>query len=677
MKTADHSEFARAIEPVARKLLGEPEPHLSSRSELRFGTRGSLSVDLVKGTWHDHEAGQGGGTIDLVMRERRVGKAGALQWLRDHGHIERRAQPQAAKPKAQIVAEYDYADENGELLFQVVRMDPKDFRQRAPDGQGGWTWSTKGVRRILYHLSAMLDAVKAGRTVYVVEGEKSVHAVEGLGLPATCSPGGAGKWRMADQGALRGADLVILPDNDDPGRKHAQQVEKALTGIARSVRVLTLPDLPDKGDVADWIAAGGTAEELARLVEGIPVTEIPSPPAPGSTLPANWLDLCQTDERGAVIPNVANALLAIRSDRLSFDAFAYDEMQRMPFLMKSLEPQAEPFTRRPVTDADVTGLQEHLQLAGLKRLGKETIHQAVERVATERRFHPVRAYLDGLRWDGTPRLHIWLSYYLGAEHTPYTAGIGRMFLIAMVARVFKPGCKADYMMVLEGKQGARKSTACGILGGEWFSDGMPDLKTGKDVPVHLRGKWLIEVAELSALGKAENEMLKHFLTRTTERYRPPYGRQEVIEPRQCVLVGTTNKSVYLSDETGGRRYWPVKVGRIDTDALTHDRDQLFAEAVHAFRQGEHWWPDADFENEHIKPEQEERYEVDEWERLVAAHLAQVSKTTIRTIAVEKLFFEDKKLGTTDQRRIAKILDRLGWARGARGHGGVRYWEPVR
>ena len=227
------------------------------------------------------------------------------------------------------------------------------------------------------------------------------------------------------------------------------------------------------------------------------------------------------------------------------------------------------------------------------------------------------------------------------------------------------------MLILEGAQGARKSTACAILGGPWFSDNLPDIRSaGKDVAQHLNGKWLIEVAEMSALDKTEAAALKAFITRPSERYRPSYGRKEVLEQRQCVFIGTTNKEAYLRDETGGRRFWPVKVGRIDTDALTRDRDQLFAEAFALYRAGQKWWPDQAFEVEHIAPQQDARYEADAWEQAVVSFLAGKSRTTILDVARDGLSIETQRVGTADQRRIVAIMERQGWRRGKKTETGV-------
>jgi predicted P-loop ATPase len=378
-----------------------------------------------------------------------------------------------------------------------------------------------------------------------------------------------------------------------------------------------------------------------------------------------WMEDLQRDGSGVPLANLANTLTALREAAELHDAFGYDLMLQAPVLAKPLPGGVADRLPRPVQDGDVSVVQEWLQRCGLQRLGRDTTHQAVDHRASERAFHPVRDYLTALRWDGTTRLKTWLETYLGTEPTDYTRGIGPLFLLAMVARVLQPGVKSDYMLILEGPQGARKSTACSILAGSWYSDSLPDIRSGgKDVSQHLRGKWLIEIAEMSALDKAEAAALKAFITRTEERYRPSYGRNEVFEPRQCVFIGTTNKAAYLRDETGARRFWPVKVGEIDIDALTRDRDQIFAEAVHLYRKGTRWWPDNILEAL-IRPEQDARYEADAWEEAVAGYIKGMAKVTVLEVARHGLFVETPKLGTADQRRIVAILERLGWVRGAR------------
>jgi predicted P-loop ATPase len=326
---------------------------------------------------------------------------------------------------------------------------------------------------------------------------------------------------------------------------------------------------------------------------------------------------------------------------------------------------------------DVGIVQERLQHLGLPRISKDVVHQAVDMRAAACQFHPVRDYLEGLKWDGAKRVDKLFPTYFGAEDGAYARRIGEMFLISMVARIFRPGCKADHLPVIEGDQGIMKSTACRILGGKWFSDALPDVTGGKDVSQHLRGKWLIEVAEMHAMSRAEAALLKSFITRQEERYRPSYGRKEVIEPRQCVFAGTTNRDTYLRDETGGRRFWPIKVDVIKIDALADDRDQLFAEAVQLYRGDVAWWPDKNFEQQHIAPQQAARYESDAWEETIGAYLETNRRVLIGQVAREALHIETAKIGRADQNRIAAALEQLGWKRelpaGKSSFDGKKWW----
>lgn len=170
-------------------------------------------------------------------------------------------------PEKRIVATYDYFDESGELLYQVVRYEPKDFRQRRPDDAGGWIWNLKGVRRVLYRLPQLLTVDKSA-IVFIVEGERDADRLAELGLVATTNASGAEKWRDEYNEHLRGRRVVILPDNDEAGHKHAEKVAASLQGIAANVQIVMLPDVPEKSDVSDWLDAGGTVEQLQTIVAG-------------------------------------------------------------------------------------------------------------------------------------------------------------------------------------------------------------------------------------------------------------------------------------------------------------------------------------------------------------------------------------------------------------------------
>jgi hypothetical protein len=295
---ARHADLIAILEPLARHFFGEPNYAMSSKIELRFGSRGSLSIDLAKGVWHDHEDGKGGGVLDLI--ERHTGHQGAdcIRWLEDNGFLKR-----CTKPR--IVKTYDYQDENGTLLFQVVRLEPKNFRQRRPDPAkpGEWIWSVKGVRQVPYRLPDVLEAIALGKAIFLPEGEKDVDRLWALGIPATCNAGGAGKWRPELSAFFTGTDVVPIPDNDPqkcnphtgepqfhpdgrpvfPGQDHAQAVATALARVAARVRLLDLKqfwrDMPLKGDLSDWLdRGGGSPKALYALVDRLPTWTAPDDP---------------------------------------------------------------------------------------------------------------------------------------------------------------------------------------------------------------------------------------------------------------------------------------------------------------------------------------------------------------------------------------------------------------
>lgn len=213
------------------------------------------------------------------------------------------------------------------------------------------------------------------------------------------------------------------------------------------------------------------------------------------------------------------------------------------------------------------------------------ILEATSYVAHRKRIHPVREWLNSLKWDGVKRVDTWIKDFCeGEAEEPYLSQVSRKFLLAMVKRIFEPGCQWDYVVVLEGKQGRYKSSIARALASDkWFMDNLPDLKD-KDAMLNLQGKWLIELGELTSVKRSDYNLVKAYLVRRTDTVRPHYGRIQADVPRQSVFIGTVNEGQYLKDPTGNRRYWPVKVGLCDVAGLTGVRDQLFAEAVHIYRE---------------------------------------------------------------------------------------------
>src|SRR4051794_26838513 len=278
------------------------------------------------------------------------------------------------------------------------------------------------------------------------------------------------------------------------------------------------------------------------------------------------LDLAGTPER-----NEANVITALSNDEAFAGALMFDEFRQEIQVARALPWDQHSVLPRPWSDADDVRCAEWLQHREIN-VAPIIVGRSIGAVARDIRIHPVRDYLNGLVWDGVPRLEAWTLTYLGAADTPLNRAFGSLWAISAVARIMRPGIKADHMLILEGPQGAKKSSALkAIAGEEWFTDELAEIGS-KDAAQQMRGTWIIEIAELDAISRAEVSRIKAFLTRTTDRYRPPYERYIVTVPRQCVFAGSVNPETYLRDETGNRRFWPINCGTIELEALVQDRD---------------------------------------------------------------------------------------------------------
>ncbi|MBB05618.1 MAG: virulence-associated E family protein [Pseudooceanicola sp.] len=370
------------------------------------------------------------------------------------------------------------------------------------------------------------------------------------------------------------------------------------------------------------------------------------------------LDLIR-DEKNRPMWNMANAITLLTDHGDWHGVLAFNQFTVRRVLLRAIPGQGGGVYPRPIEDDDYAAAQAWFNRNGFPKASSEIVQAAVRKVCRDRTFDPLADFLEGLQWDGVPRLGQWLTTYCGVEANTYTSEVGLRWCISAVARGFKPGCKADHMLVLEGRQGRRKSTALAALTGpDWFSDALPQMGT-KDASSYLRGKWIVEVGELEAMRK-EVDTIKAFITRQVETFRPAYGREEVSEPRRCVFAGTTNKDDWQRDETGGRRFWPVKVGEIDVPGIERDRDQLWAEAVALYRSGERWWLEGEVA-EQAQAEAAERRPDDPWRSAIASEVLGKSEVTTKQV-LSLMGIMPHDMTPALSKRVAQELLHLGWER---------------
>lgn len=397
-------------------------------------------------------------------------------------------------------------------------------------------------------------------------------------------------------------------------------------------------------------------------------------------------------DKGKILPTVANLIAILRHDpslenMLLYNDFSFDLLiGHPPPLPDDQAPSLPGPYPRNWTSADTSLIHAYVQRVWTPAAKQDGIKSAMGAVAMMRSIHPVREWLDTLRWDGKPRLDTWLVSAFGAADTPYHAEVGAKFLIAAVRRVRHPGCKFDFMPVFEGAQGIGKSTALAALFGEqWFSDSIPHDLNNKDAPMALLGVWCLEMAEIEQLIRGEIETIKAFLSRQTDKYRPPYGAGVVSRPRHGVLAGTTNATEYLRDSTGNRRFWPIPCEFADPEWLRSNRAQIWAEAAAREASNEVIWLANDETQADAREHQSRRMLEDVWQVRIEEYIASrppslpnlPTSITVPDILSGPLQIPTKDQDKRSQMRVASILRQLRWERRLQRDGDTvgRKWFP--
>lgn len=623
-----------------------------------------------------------------------------------------------------------YKDSAGGVLFFIARYDPKDERKQFVP----WCWDREDRRwsmkawpvpRPIYGLDRLSAA--PGKPVLVVEGEKAADAAQALAeaYVVVSWPGGAAAFRQVDWTPLHGRRLVLWPDADrhlatsqtqaeragvkqgellpynfQPGPTAMAGIATLLHGHAEEIKIIDVgmdQDRADGWDAADAFEAGWSWSDFIEWAKprlkvfgptvGAPLdAQVIPPDAPfaegdereGDRAPKNlyaeWEKLgVATASNGSPICNVDNALRVIEGRQEFREIVWYDEFHKR-YLTRFDFDTWKQGKQREWSDVDELNLTAFMQRQlGLRRISDDMVHKAAIIHAHRNLKNEPLDWMESLKWDGQPRCDDFFSKCFGATDTEYARAASKNFWVGMVARIFRPGCKLDNMVVFEGAQGAFKSTALSRIGGGWYTE-IKESVTDKDFFMVLHGKLIVEIAELDSFNKAEVTRIKQVVTCQTDRYRPPYARGAQDHPRMSIFVGTTNESSYLRDHTGARRFWPIRCGNINLAEIEVSREQLFAEAVARFKVGESWH---EMPAEITAREQEARRQVDEWESIVDDFLFNKDQATTVEIA-HHLRIDLAKLDMVLQKRIGNVMRSLRWERfttKTAGQRPIRAWRP--
>ncbi len=490
--------------------------------------------------------------------------------------------------------------------------------------------------------------------------------------------------------ALVGKTFSLWPQNDRPHNKSRQAFQALALSLAQQGAEVVWESVDvEYKDVAAWLQAKPDAVQwptpaVRRAMHDVEV-DAPLPPedrldsADGvAPLP----DRVETD-RGSKDLETLCALLddPVYSKSIWGGQLCWDEMTQRPMVGGRAVTEGDMFTVRLRLEGVTKGVWgKRITFSKLDTL------EAVRRLAKRRMVHQVREWLNGLKWDGRCRLAVDLPVALGHAPGSLEAELLQRWAIGAVARAMRPGCKMDTMLILVGRQGARKSTFFRDMAGEqWFTDSRIEVGS-RDGLLVLRAAWICEWAELDSMRRARDaEALKAFLTSPTDTFRPPYGAETVTLPRHSVIVGTTNRDDFLTDHSGNRRYWPLRVDSVDIDWVKSHREQLWAEAVELYRGGANWWLDENREKDlaDALSERHVEYEaVHPWLGLIQEWLEVgqgrvLDEVTTGTILDGPIAKRPADQTTGDTMQVGFCMKKLGWRRKQFVRNGRHMWVYLR
>lgn len=501
--------------------------------------------------------------------------------------------------------------------------------------------------------------------VLIAEGVATAQsAIMATGLDAVVAFSAGNLPQVADIIRKRNATatITILADDDEAGLTYAQRA----ANIAQAAVVTPGGGCNDFNDL--HVAKGLEAVRTAILGDAVDEDDDES-----------WradLIIRMKDDGTQIVPCRVHNLMLILANarefkgRIRFNAFS----------------SGIAMDGKDMDDTAPTKLKARIEKDWIReKVASADMNEAILAVARESEYHPVLEWLDGLLWDGIERIPDFFSDYLGCPKDDYHMAVAVSLFVSAVARVYKPGCKVDTMVILESIQGTGKTSLWLALFGEWCAEVTSSLND-KDFFSGLRGVWCADFGELDQFSRAESTRIKQVITQTFDHYRPHYGRQHQRYPRQCIFVGGTNQETWQADSTGGRRFLPVKVrDKINVDAISAIRDQLWAEAVVRFKRDEKWW-DIPNASEH----QESSYVGDTWEEIIDRWLIQQSQELrgphepfqflLGTILESALKIEPGRQTRADQTRAGNAMRRIGWLverkRLAKGANPTRFYVPT-